>query len=339
MAKNQPKPAPISATSLAETIWKIQVSCRNADEVTIDVEPGDAEKYWSRLTPAAFLCENERSYTLIAPEQVGHNQFKHWVHPRTDTVVSDNPRLVLDAVKRNDRYIAVYEQRIPCDISFKGVSSNSRVTIRANKPDLSGRTEVAAPGTFTYMFGDNVTFSVDPIVKIGLPDVLYGQVNEIYTLLGWKQGGEIIGRDTYLQLSVPRKSQDITVAYTRTPAPFTPDERQVHIMSRQLNLMYEQEEPDTREVVVLIGGKLVKLFGKLLFPSKENAEAVLRGSFNATYRDWLNRLPERLKAWCLDQGQRDMFFNHWSKESVQIVPYSELEITKKRNVEHSKNKA
>lgn len=308
-------------------VWKIQMAARPVAEVMIDVEPGDQEKFWSRLTPATFMCEEGRPYTFTVPEQVGYDQFKHWENPRTDQIVSTEPVLVLENVKRNDRYVAVYEQRIPCDVVFHGVTSKSHMKVYADKPDINGRTEIVTPGRLTYMFGEKVTFKVDPRIEVSVPDVLYKHLKETYLFTGWRQGTDIVAKDLSLEVIVPRRGMQLTVTYARTPAPFTPDDRQVHVMAEQLNLLYTKDTRGVREFIVLVNGIPIKVLGKLLFPTKENALAALQGSFHMEYRDWLSRLPERLKEWCLEPKQRKTFFDYWLRTAVEIIPFNKLEIT------------
>ena len=191
------------------------------------------------------------------------------------------------------------------------------------------------PGRLTYMFGDKIRFTVEPNIEVAVPSVLYGHLKDTYLFLGWKEKTSFVSRDPFLDVDIPKKTREFMVAYVKTPAPATPDDRQIHQLSQQLNLIMTNDKTVKKEFIVLINGVWVKLLGKLVFPTEENAKAVVKGRFTAEYRDWLARLPEPLKTWVQDEGHRQTFFDYWLKENVQVIPYDRL-ITVAQQKKHDK---
>ena len=213
------------------------------------------------------------------------------------------------------------------DIVFNGVTSEPSMKITASKSDVNGRTEIYTPSRVAYTIGDTVTFTVEPLVENYVPNVLYGQMKETYTFVGWQENAVTIATDTSLEVLISGQSRELIVAYVKTPVSFIPGERQLYVMSSLLNQMLVADYPVSQEFVIFIGGDLVTLFGNSLFPSRDHAVASLRRCFNLCYPDWLNRLPQGLKDWALDDGQRDDFFSYWLNNSVTIVPYNQLSVT------------
>ena len=227
-----------------DTAIKITINVTGVKDVMVDCNPGDLEKYWMRPDPATFLCETGKTYTFSVPDVVGYSPFKHWWNPKTETIVSTKPKLELPVGKKNERYVAIYEQIVPVDVVFKGSDNRDSFTVYASKPDINGCTEILAPGRLTYLQGTKVTFHVEAERNNPKDDVLYGKIYETYNFQYWEEGVSVYGRDRHMQVVVDRPLK-FTAVFAKTPAPVTPNDRQVHVIEQQLTRVIRGSAPSS----------------------------------------------------------------------------------------------
>lgn len=310
------------AKSAETNSWTVVFHAEGVKSTSIDCEPGDLNNYWTKLTPATFLCEGLKTYTFRAPQQEGYSTFRHWWHPRTETVVSTSPDLEVTLSKRNERYVAVYNTVVPVDVAFTGTTRKEEIPVTASVPDINGKTSLVTPDKFTYLTGTRVTFSVLNECIKEHPDVLYGKVQEIRTFLRWEENTAFFGKDRDLTITIDRPRQ-LQALYAQSPKPQTPNDRQVFVMGQQL--LHELEKGFiTRGVVVLINNKLTPILGRLVFPSQEKAEASIQAAIGQVLPNWLQQIPEGWRDWMKDKGQQDKFLKYWQETMVKIVPVEQL---------------
>ncbi len=328
MAKDKAAAQPVKGgdqAAKAADALRIRIEVDGIKQVTVDCEPGDLEKYWARPTPGEFLCEDGAQYTFQVPAQIGFASFKRWFHPRTKGVLGSDPKLVLTPTKRNERYVAVYEQAQPIDVLFHGTTPKEEVVIQATEPDINGRTEITTPGRFTYMKGAKVTFSTPAGYKTSHPDVLYGKIEQEHNFLRWEEGAVTVGKDRHIRLTLDNH-RNLRVLYGKSPVPKTPNDREVNLLSQPLFRVVDRVTPD-QGVVILINGKLMPLFGRVTFPNKKNAMAALQTAVLQSIPNWIAQTPEGWRDWLRVETQREKFLDHWYKTAVQIVPLNKLQVT------------
>lgn len=314
-----------AADAKAREPLRITIDVDGIKQVTVDCEPGDLEKYWSRQTPAPFLCEDGTTeYTFQVPAQINYASFKQWLHPRTKLVLGTSNKLVLTPSKRNERYVAVYEQAHPVDVVFHATTPKEEILVKASRPDINGITEVTTPGRLTYWLGTQVTFSVPNSFERTYPDVLYGKIVQDHTFLRWEENVTTLLKDRHLPVLMDR-NRTLRVLYGQTPRPVTPTAGEVHVLSQQLSRAVEHATPN-QGFVVLVNGKLQTLFGRVTFPTYKNAMAALQTMVLQTIPNWLPQATEDWRDWLKVTTQREKFLDYWYKNSVQIVPLSKLTV-------------
>lgn len=304
---------------------RITIDVDGIKQVTVDCEPGDLEKYWVRLTPAPFLCEDGAQYVFRVPAQIGFASFKQWIHPRTKGVLGTSPTLTLTPTKRNERYVAVYDQVHPVDVSFQATTPKEEILVKASEPDINGRTEITTPGRLTYLRDSKVTFSVPDGFIISHPDVLYGKIEQPHNFLRWEEDATTVTKDRHIQV-ILHKPRNLRVLYGKSPVPKTPNDREVGILGRQLARVIDQVTPNPG-VVILIDGKLTPLFGRVSFPNQKNAMAAVQTAVIQSIQNWIAQSPEGWRDWLKVERQREKLLDHWFKNSVQIVPINKLSVT------------
>lgn len=303
----------------------ITIEVDGLKQVTVRCEPGDLEKYWSRQTPAVFVCQNGSQYTFQVPAQIGFAPFKQWYQPRNKAVLGTSNKLVLTPTEKNERYIAVYERAYPVDVLFQASTPKEEILVTASEPDVNGRTEVRTPGRLTYLLGAKVKFSVPPTFNLTYPDVLYGKIVQEHNFLRWEEEAVTVGKDPHIRVTIDQP-RSLRVLYGKSPIPKTPNDREVNLLGQQLFRVVDRITPD-QGVVVLINGKLMPLFGRVSFPTKKNAMAVLQAAVSQSIPNWIAQTPEGWRDWLKVDAQREKFLDHWYNTAVQIVPINKLQVT------------
>lgn len=304
---------------------RITIDVDGIKQVLVDCEPGDVEKYWARPTPAPFLCVDGQQYTFQVPAQINYATFKQWFHPRTKTVLGSSNKLVLTPTKRNERYVAVYEQAHPVDAHFLASTPKEEILVKSSVPDINGRSEVVTPGRLTYWLGTQVTFSVPASFNRTFPDVLYGKVVQPHTFLGWEEKGVTLLKDTQIPIVMDRP-YNLRVLYGKAPRPVTPNDREVHVLGQQLFHTIDKATSD-KEFVILVNGKLTPVFGRVTFPTHKNALAALQATVSQVTPDWIIQASENWRDWLKVTPQREKFLDYWFKNAVQILPLSQLNVS------------
>jgi hypothetical protein len=278
-----------------------------------------------RPSPASFICQEGSTYRLRVPDTSGYSPFKHWRLARTDEIVGTSPTLELTVGRRNERYVAVYDPVRPVDLVFHATSGKEQVTIQASKPDINGKTELLTPGHFTYLSGTQVRFTAPEKVKEVFPDLLYGKIEEVRRFLRWEEQTALIGHDNSFEITVDRPRK-FSALYAKTPAPNTPNDRQVHVIGQHLAHSIESTR-NGREHVVIINNRIVPMFGRIGFPSERAARATIQAAVEQALPTWLNQLPQEWKEWMSNETQRQKFLDYWTNKVVRIVPLDQVAIT------------
>lgn len=290
--------------------------------VMVNCEPGDLEKVWARKTPSVFLCASGTQYTFSVPVKIGYATFKWWRHPKTGDTLGSSPTLVITPSKKNERYVAVYEEVLPMDAYFEATTPKEEVTIIASVPDINGRVEIKTPGRLTYLCGTVVSFTCPKQFTLRHPDVLYEEIQQVHTLLRWEQDAVTLGKEPKLRVTmdVPR---NLRVLYGRSPVPRTPNEQTVRVLGRQVFRAIDQLNTE-KGVVILANGKLLSLFGRFTFPNEKSARSALQTAVLQTVPNWTAQAPEAWRDWLKVESQRGKFLEHWFKNAVQILPLNKL---------------